>query len=802
MFPQTPPQPTIRNVQIVGNVRFPAATIRRSISVAENGKYDPGRVQADLKKLFGLGIFSSLEIETGMLDDGRIDVIYRVSERPFIDDLSITGVSPAQDEQMRRMLQQEKLLLPPGTPFYPQIASRAAIAIRNHLRAHKYPFAEVQVREQKDNKNNVRVSLDVRAGRRIDIGAIVFSGNRSIPSDRLRAQLRSTRPTLIWAPWTATGAYVPENVRADLDALRGYYQSRGFAAVAIDQPQVVVSEFKRRWWLPWPGVGGPKQKLSILIPVTEGPAFQLVSVDSEGPGKFAAAEIKAILASLKTPAPYDASMLEAARQKMVDALGHAGYALAQVQLEQDIRDRDATVRARFRIQAGDPVTIGRISFSGNVRLRDKFLRRELALSEEEIYDAAKLDESIRRLNRSGMIQPCQRSDVALEMNERTGALDVVFKVKEKPRQGIYATGGTGGIGGGYLGALYSAFDLLGLGESLTMELDGGAAQSNFLLNILGTRFLGLPFTLGLSVFHRATNINVASIVPDTGDLVHLFRHRSSGVGLSGAYTVTSRIQAGLGAQFERLSVSEAAPAAGASAPETVQKRTELTPSLLFDTTRGDGPVMRGIRFSLSDSWAGSMFLRSIDSTAQSFRYSQYLRDPLTNGRNSFAFHLLGARTRPWNGVPLTPDRRFFPGDELVRGFRRGGLAPWAYSSATGGAPGPVGADTVLGLSAEYRIPIQGPLSAAAFLDLGWSRLSRKSADLDSGNRLITATNGILRASIGGELRLQLPVLHRPGRLIFSWNPLRLETLIRGISSPFKLADPRGSIRFALGDRFH
>jgi outer membrane protein assembly factor BamA len=139
--------------------------------------------------------------------------------------------------------------------------------------------------------------------------------------------------------------------------------------------------------------------------------------------------------------------------------------------------------------------------------------------------------------------------------------------------------------------------------------------------------------------------------------------------------------------------------------------------------------------------------------------------------------------------------------KIVRGFPRGGMSPWAYQSDPQLAPRPAGADSVLGFSAEYRIPIHGPLSAAAFVDLGWSSLSAKSAALDTSSRLISTTNRLWRASVGGEFRLQLPVIQQPGRLIFSWNPLRLDKLIGGISSPLRLADPRGSIRFALGDRF-
>jgi outer membrane protein assembly factor BamA len=322
-----------------------------------------------------------------------------------------------------------------------------------------------------------------------------------------------------------------------------------------------------------------------------------------------------------------------------------------------------------------------------------------------------------------------------------------------------------------------------------------------LLDVVGSRFLGLPFTLGLSVFHRLTSYNVASIVPNTGDLVRLLRQRSTGMRLSGAYPVTSKIRAGLSSQFERLALSGNLSDEGSGAQTSVQNRTEIAPSLSIDSATGIGPGTRGARFSFVNSWGGSTFLRTIDSTAQSLRFSRYINDPFTNGRNSFAFRFQGAVTRPRNNLPLTLDRRFYPGDEIARGFKRGSLSPWAYLTDAQASPTPAGADTVLAFSTEYRIPIQGPLSAAVFVDLGWSSLSKRNADSNNGLRLINETNKLLRASVGGELRMQLPIIHLPGRLIFSWNPLRLDRLIQGFSSPLRLADPRGSIHFALGDLF-
>jgi hypothetical protein len=259
--------------------------------------------------------------------------------------------------------------------------------------------------------------------------------------------------------------------------------------------------------------------------------------------------------------------------------------------------------------------------------------------------------------------------------------------------------------------------------------------------------------------------------------------------------VTGDLQIGLEFAARRDSVTNG------GGPPVHSLRSEVAPFVLFDRTKGKGADMRGYRLSYSHSLDGSLWLRSLDSAQGSLQLTRYVDDPLTRGRNSFAFHLQGSWVRASGGGPLLLERRFYPGDESVRGFSRGSLSPWA-SVAGGSDPQPAGADTVIGLSTEYRVPIRGPLSGVGFFDLGWTHLDAKdAAQLGSGARLIDATNGVLRASLGGELRLQLPMIRQPARLIFSWNPLRLNTMFSSPSSVLRLADPKTSVRFALGSLY-
>ena len=98
-----------------------------------------------MRKLFELGVFQSLDIQTRGAGLGQIDVIYRVHELPFVSEFAIEGVGPAEDAQIRRMLETEKLIPQEAMPYRPATVVKAANVVRDYFRARKYPFAEVRV---------------------------------------------------------------------------------------------------------------------------------------------------------------------------------------------------------------------------------------------------------------------------------------------------------------------------------------------------------------------------------------------------------------------------------------------------------------------------------------------------------------------------------------------------------------------------------------------------------------------------------------------------------------------------------
>jgi outer membrane protein insertion porin family len=227
---------------------------------------------------------------------------------------------------------------------------------------------------------------------------------------------------------------------------------------------------------------------------------------------------------------------------------------------------------------------------------------------------------------------------------------------------------------------------------------------------------------------------------------------------------------------------------------------------------------KSIFFSLA--FAGTALGGNINTVRPTVDIRYFHPSPL-NHAHILAFHATGYIITGYGGKEIPPySRSFIGGEQDVRGFENWGITPLAFiaSSAsvrvynTDGTPStqkvvnggtlttvPVtmqvpiyqlvtpGGDAQAVTNFEYRIPIVGPVTLAAFADLGINRILRTeqlkmvSTRVDQLNQAFPQAgfNGQVyiapgtqkpRASTGLELQVLLPVVNAPFRVYFAYNP--------------------------------
>jgi outer membrane protein insertion porin family len=137
---------------------------------------------------------------------------------------------------------------------------------------------------------------------------------------------------------------------------------------------------------------------------------------------------------------------------------------------------------------------------------------------------------------------------------------------------------------------------------------------------------------------------------------------------------------------------------------------------------------------------------------------------------------------------------------------------------------PVGGDTQVIYNIEYRIPIVGPVTLAPFLDIGRSFILNYSqlkiapgavtnlytnqdgafVPLKGGEEIsVVPGTSMFRASTGLEIQVIMPVVNAPFRLIFAYNPLRLNQIITRPEGgpPVLYQEKNHGVKFSVGRTF-
>jgi outer membrane protein insertion porin family len=402
---------------------------------------------------------------------------------------------------------------------------------------------------------------------------------------------------------------------------------------------------------------------------------------------------------------------------------------------------------------------------------------------------------------------------------------------------------------------------------LQVEANVGQFERNIMFGFTEPYMWDRPLQLGFSVFSSKYNYNYAKqLAIATGQQLNLsqgvldtlqnYSQSTTGFSVSASYPLhRSFKRVGLSYSLSNSSIQTFSTASSEyfqflafrniSGPNALQGiiTSKITPS--FTWNRIDNPQRphKGSSFFLAADISG------IGGNVQMIRpiteYKKWV--PVNKGRNSLGFRLQGSFVTGYSGNVAPPFERFYMGGENdLRGFDIRSVTPIAFLTDLASIaltnpdgttvpldpthPGrgaytitiPIqriiypGGDTSVVSNIEYRVPIAGPVTIAAFVDTGWDFVARQSqlritdtqyntlastvfgcvqsplvpasigcAGPDADHTLGTAlshdiipidkTNYQTRMSTGLELQVIMPIVNAPFRIYYAFNPMRLDT---------------------------
>lgn len=467
------PAGTISKIVIVGNKKIEADAIRSKILSAEGQPVNLETIRKDIQEIFSMGFFDDIEVDQSK-QDGRIELIYRVVEKPSISEIVFEGNEEMEDSDLREVS---------GLKAY-QIVGPAKIRealdkIEKHYEDKGYFLAKATSRfEKTDTPDTLKLIITVTENDKVKVKKIRFIGNNKMPAAKLK-DFMETKEGGFFSFITDSGGYKQDAFDRDVQRLNLVYLNDGYVQIKIDRPQVYVTP--------------DKKAIYITIRVEEGEQFKVGKVDFTGDLLFSRAELLETV-GIDEEEVFKYEVLQNDLRALQAKYGDLGYAYANPIPRISTRDADREVDITFDIDKGYKVYLGKINMIGNSKTRDKVIRRELRIYEGELYNETRKRESIERVKRLGFFEE-------VNFNTKTpkghnDIMDIDVTVKERNTGSIQ-------LGAGY--STYSKFifngevnqmNFLGKGQRLGASANISSNISFYRLSFTEPYFYDTDWSVG------------------------------------------------------------------------------------------------------------------------------------------------------------------------------------------------------------------------------------------------------------------------------------------------------------------
>lgn len=711
---KAPGQRAISVIKVKGNKAISSATILSKIKAKPGDIYSEEQLNADLKRLFGLGFFTDISIEVEDYEAG-VAVTFAVVEKPLISQIVFSGNKSIRPEKLKKEMKSAENEMLDETKLNTDMEQ-----IKVMYKKRGYQLVEVTYKIEVDKeKNTAKVIITINEKTRVRISKINFVGNKNIKSKKLLKSI-STRPDTLFT----SGYFKEDTFQTDLEKLKALYESSGYLDAKIDYK---IQYDKTGQWM------------QLEIQIDEGKKYIVGTISIVGNEIFSEKDIRLKFTMTSTKAFSQLGV----RQDVLNIQQfyyQKGYMLAQIDATTTLNPQTGEVDITYKIIENQLIYIDKIKIKGNLKTKDVVIRRELRAYPGDRFDGDKLRRSKERLYNLGYFE-----EVNLDTQPGTAPnkQDLVVTVKETKTGEFSFGGGFSSVERliGFVSVTQKNFDLLnfptftGDGQKLRLMGEFGTIRENYELSWTEPWIFDMPLLFGFDLYQRNRSKNEG--------LGYGYEERRRGGDLRFGKEFTDNLAADLVYTNEEVKIEDVDPSASADliAEEGKNNISKMLLALSFDTRDNIYNPGKGLLITGTAEGAGGILRGNKDYTKYTassslyFTHFQYLILEL-KGRVGIA-EAFGNSTK----VPIY-ERFYVGGTNTVRGYRERRIGPKDSVSDD-----PIGGEAMAILNAEYTFPMyEKVLKGAIFYDAGnswakWNEFGEKG----------------LKSGVGAGIRVKTPI---------------------------------------------
>jgi outer membrane protein insertion porin family len=739
----------VRDIRVEGLQRIAPGTVFNYLTIKVGDSLTELNARDAIAQLFKTGFFQDVRLERS----GNVLVVH-VTERPSIDSIQISGTKDIDDKTLLKSL--KELGLAEGRVFNSSLLDKTEQELKRQYFSRGRYAVSVKTTVTPLERNRVGIRIDVSEGEVTKIHGITIVGNRVFKDSALLKTFTLSTPTL-FSFFTKNDQYSKQQLSADLENLRNFYQNQGYLDFAIDSTQVTITP--------------DKQDIYVTVNLIEGRKYTVTDVKLGGKLIFPETELRKLI-SIKAGDVFSRQEVTDSSKRISDRLGNEGYAFANVNAVPDINREQGTVTFTFFIDPGQRVYVRRVSFSGNLATNDEVLRREMRQLEGAWFSTEKVQRSRVRLQRLGFFE-----DVNIETPPVPGSpdqIDINVSVKERMVNNFMFGIGYSDADGALINASMNFKNFLGTGKEVALSADNSQVNRHINLSYIDPYYTEDGISRSINLYSTRTDAAAANTASYTSN--------TDGIGLGFGIPISEDRSLSFGLAYERIELQVNAVTGSKVAQDFVDANGDI--NSVFKVTLGwardtlDNPLFPNSGTQHRASIEASVPRADLEYYRLSYTTSAYV--PLTKAIT----YKLKASFDYGDGYGDTDVLPFYKnfyagGSSSVRGYRSRSLGPTDI-----GGPDPTlpigGSKRVLG-NTELLFPFPG---------MGDNKAMRLSVFVDAGMVYGTGTT------------VDLLELRYAAGLAFNWfSPIGPLSISYALPLNDQPGDRTESVQFTLGQSF-
>jgi outer membrane protein insertion porin family len=477
-----------------------------------------------VKNFWKHGLFSDASIVATKQTEDSVWLQINLKPNPTISEIRYQGVKKGEREDLETQIGMAK-----NSSLTPNLLRLAQKRIKGYFDGKGFSNAEVTIRQMDDLSNPGKMILNIIVDKneKTKISEIVISGNEEVSDFDLKMAMKKTNEgfSLKKHAWLSirklfsTKKFVDEEYNNDKINLIKKFNEKGFRDAEIVFDSVLPIDDRR---------------VAIHIGVKEGNKYHIRDIVWVGNTIYPTSRTNGFdgledYLNMKTGDVYNQKKLNQRlgssndEQPDDDAVSNLyynrGYIFASIDPVETYVGNDS-VDLEIRVREGKQATINRVMISGNDRVYEDIIRRELMTKPGQLFSKQDFMNSVREIAQSGHFDP-ESMNPNVVPNEENGTVDLQYGLTPKANDQVEFSAGWGQTGViGRLSFKFSNFSFNNLlhpstykgiipqGEGQTLVLSGqtnGRYYQSYSISFLEPWLGGKrPNSLSVSAYYMST----------------------------------------------------------------------------------------------------------------------------------------------------------------------------------------------------------------------------------------------------------------------------------------------------------